>query len=163
MKLLMNVIITIIAQCKRELDLPSPHHTNSSRASFILSTVPNDLCVSPSEQTIIPKRMGIHLSVYLQYLLDNLYFLHKMSVILPMCSVYQWEGRCQSSETWWQIVIRGCAISTMLVRILALGSLSCYVRNPSTQSYPAEAPRKCSRELSHLDPALRPPCQAADM
>lgn len=62
-----------------------------------------------------------------------------------------------------QIVISGRASSTVLVRILALGSLSCYVRNPSTQSYPAEAPRKCSRGLSHLDPALRPPCQAADM
>lgn len=51
----------------------------------------------------------------------------------------------------------------MLVRMLALGSLSCYVRNPRTQSYPGEAPWKCSRGLSHLDPALRPPCQETDM
>lgn len=51
----------------------------------------------------------------------------------------------------------------MLVRMLALGSLSCYVRNPRTQSYPGEAPWKCPRGLSHLDPALRPPCQETDM
>lgn len=80
-----------------------------------------------------------------------------MLIILPTCSVCKWEWRCQSSETWWQIIISGRAISTMLVRMLALGSLSYYVRNPGTQSYPAEAPWKCSRGLFHLDPAPKPP------
>lgn len=70
-----NVTVTVIAQCKWCVDLPSPHHTDSGSVGPILSLVFTCLSVSPNKQTIIPKRKGLHLFVYLQSLTEKLILL----------------------------------------------------------------------------------------